>query len=396
MKLAKPGNAEWTRRGLLAALPLAPLAFAASEKGRTLPAEARRYADPATEFPVELMTDPKFSSILPYPYCRAIGKRGAFVLFSSDRGDGMQAFRLELKTGELKQLTEAAALNTSALTILPDDRGFCFLDGNKLKVSSFSGLRERDVYTVPDGWAPGEGLGVSIDGLYVTIVEKSGTRSRIRLIPVAKGGAQTLVEAEGDLRHPLPRPKRASVLYHRDGSLWLVNYDGQNNQKLCPAQPEAGAASWAPDGRTVVYLSAKEKQITMREYTPDSRQDRFIANTTQFISFASNADGSVFVGASRSVASPYVLVLLRSVKRELTVCEHKASNPAMVSPIWSPTSQRIYFQSDRHGKPAICSVVVDKFIEKTNLDDDDREEKPPPRPSVKKTQSTAGVSPSPR
>ncbi len=184
------------------------------------------------------------------------------------------------------------------------------------------------------------------------------------------------------------------MLYHKGDSLWLVNYDGQSNQRLCVAQSGAGSAHWAPDGRSVLYLAAKDKTVTLREIVPDTRQDQFVANTTQFISFAPNPDGTVFVGASRSLAAPYVLVLLRSVNRELTLCEHKSSDANLVSPIWSPTSQRIYFQSDRHGKAAICSVVLDKFIERTNLDGDDPD-KPPP-PSARKKQSPAGVSPGQR
>ena len=101
-------------------------------------------------------------------------------------------------------------------------------------------------------------------------------------------------------------------------------------------------------------------------------QDKLVAPTSQFVSFGRNADGSVFVGASGSLASPYVLVLVRSVRRELTLCEHKSSDPALVAPIFSPTSQRIYFQSDRHGKAAIYSVVLDKFLEKTETDEDQK------------------------
>jgi oligogalacturonide lyase len=52
-------------------------------------------------------------------------------------------------------------------------------------------------------------------------------------------------------------------------------------------------------------------------------------------------------------------------RRELTMCEHGASDPATVAPIFSPNSQRIYFQSDREGKHAIYMVRVDKFVEET-------------------------------
>ena len=38
----------------------------------------------------------------------------------------------------------------------------------------------------------------------------------------------------------------------------------------------------------------------------------------------------------------------------------------MVAPIFSPDSQRIFFVSDRHGKPAVYTVKVDKLVEKTD------------------------------
>ena len=93
-----------------------------------------------------------------------------------------------------------------------------------------------------------------------------------------------------------------------------------------------------------------------------------IAKTSQFISAAANADASVFAGASRSKASPYVLILLRSVKRELTLCEHRASDPGMVEPVFSPDSQSIFFVSDRHGKAALYRVHVERFVEETPED----------------------------
>jgi oligogalacturonide lyase len=63
-----------------------------------------------------------------------------------------------------------------------------------------------------------------------------------------------------------------------------------------------------------------------------------------------------------------VLILLRITRRELTLCEHKASQPELTSPIFSPDSQKIYFQSDREGKPAIYCVHVEKLVEKTEVE----------------------------
>ena len=132
-----------------------------------------------------------------------------------------------------------------------------------------------------------------------------------------------------------------------------------------------GEALWIPSGRTFVYLHIPEdpkELITLREHAPDEGTDTLLAKTSQFVSASPNADASVFAGASRSRASAYVLILLRAARRELTLCEHRASDPGMVQPVFSPDSQNVSFVSDRHGKPAIYQVHVGRFVEETGPD----------------------------
>ncbi len=74
----------------------------------------------------------------------------------------------------------------------------------------------------------------------------------------------------------------------------------------------------------------------------------------------------MFVGASGSKASPYLLLLIRAGKRELTLAEHRASDAALVNPIFAPNSQFVVFVSDRHGKPAIYWIAVDKLVSETD------------------------------
>jgi oligogalacturonide lyase len=211
-------------------------------------------------------------------------------------------------------------------------------------------------------------MGLSGDGLYAAVVEKNDAIYRLRLIRMTDGAAATIVQASEEMRDPQPRPRRASVLYRRGKSLWIANYDGQQNYPLRLAEGETSAATWSPDGRAILYLNypADPRRLhNIREYTPDAIEDKAVADTTQFVAFERNADASVFAGASGSKASPHVLLLVRAVKRELTLCEHRASDPAMVSPVFSPNSQHVYFVSDRDGKPAIYSVAVEKLVEET-------------------------------
>jgi len=173
--------------------------------------------------------------------------------------------------------------------------------------------------------------------------------------------ATTLAEAEEEMSDPITRPKRASVLYRRGGGLYLANFDGKQNYRLRVSEGGVSQAMWSPDGRSVLYLNAS----AIREFVPDSNADRAVAQTSQFASFARNGDASVFVGAGGSKVSPYVMLLVRAVKRELTLCEHRASDPAMVTPMFSPNSQQVFFNSDLHGKKAIYRMDVQKLVAAT-------------------------------
>ncbi len=295
------------------------------------------------------------------------------MLYASDRGGTVQAYRMDLKPGQSRGLTDAKNLEPWSLTMTPDERNFCYLDGQSLLMGSLGGGRVREVYKAAGGQEFGRGFSLSEDGLYAALVERKTGNSKLRLIAMRNGSAQTLAESSELISDPLPRPRRAGMLYRRgDDELWLVNFDGAQNRKLHIAAGSLGNAVWSPDGRTVLYLNfpADKKQLNnVRECTPDTNEDKLVSKTSQFVSFSRNSDASVLVGASGSKASPFVLLLVRAVKRELTLCEHRATDPRTVTPVFSPNSQRIFFQSDRDGKSAIYSMVVDKLVEETETEE---------------------------
>jgi len=360
-------SAAPSRRYILAALAGLP---ALAQRTRTVASALFHYTDPATEFPVTRLTDPMYVSRLPAHYGRALARRGNYMIYASDMSGRMDAYRMDLKSGISHQFTDVDGLDPESLTFTADEREVCCLAGGRLLAVNAGNSRMREVYRAPDGYAMGTGMSISEDGLYATLVEKQGTdRWRLRLVRAANGMATTLAEANEEMRDPIPRPRRASVLYRRGTGLWLANYDGQKNYRLRLADGEIGPFTWSPDGRSILYLNypADSHHLhNIREFTPDLNQDAAVADTTQFAAFERNADASVFVGASGGKATPYVLLLIRAVKRELTLCEHRASDPAMVSPIFSPNSQRIFFTSDREGKPAIYSMQVEKLVEETD------------------------------
>jgi len=362
----------YSRRFFLAAIPGVCYAATTTGKGSVLPSVVYRYADPSTEFPVFRLTDPEHTSALPPHYARAVSRKGNFLLYSSDASGGMQAYRLDLKTGLARLLTDAENFKPACFTLLADERSFCYADGGRLYLSSLTSLRPRQVYQAQEGFQP-TGLSITDDGLSAALVEQKGSHYRLQWIRMLDGMATTLAEVDEELTDPTPRPRRASVLYRRAGGVWLANTigtqnAGKQNYRLKLADGQALSATWSSDGRTVLYLNVPpdpHKLRNIREFTPDTNDDKAISNTTQYACFERNADGSVFVGASASKASPHVLLLVRAVSRELTLCEHRASNPVMVSPIFSPNSQNVFFTSDQHGKPAIYRIAVDKLVAAT-------------------------------
>jgi oligogalacturonide lyase len=355
-----------TRRDLifLAAAPLA----AQSRKATQFPSDWRRYADPSTEFEVHRLTDPAYTSLLPAHYNRSVARRSAFLLFSCDRSGSPQVFRMDLKGGATEQVTDVEGLDPASLALLPDSRSACYFAGRTLHLATIAGGRDRELYTVPPGWERCEGLSVRGDGGAALFGEQRDGVSRLRTVALPRGTPGTILEGRFEVQHPLFRPVRAQVLYRQgDSGLSLVNTDGQQNRALKVAPGKIGPANWAPNGRTILYLRFPEDRTQLneiREHTPDSNTDALVAKTSQFVHLGFNADTSVFVGASRNAASPTLLLLLRITRRELTLCEHKSSQPETVAPFFSPDSQTIFFQSDRHGKPAIYSIRVDKLVEK--------------------------------
>jgi oligogalacturonide lyase len=188
------------------------------------------------------------------------------------------------------------------------------------------------------------------------------------MAPLGRGEARTVVEASFEISDPLMRPQRRQILYRQgDAALWLADSAGQPNRRLKLAPGRVGPANWAPDGSAVLYLHfpADRAQLNaVREYAPDTDTDKLVARTSQYVHFGFNRDTSVFVGASRNAASPAVLIMLRVNGRELTICDHRSSHPESVAPIFSPDAQRLFFQSDRDGKPAIYCVHMERLVER--------------------------------
>lgn len=353
-----------SRRAFLLSLS-APAAIAATGKGNEGPGERQRFLDPTTEFEVVRLTSPEFVSILPSNTGRAVSRNAEFLICGSDRGQGMQAYRIETRSGKTRQLTEYDALEPETMTLAGADRSLYLVDARRILQINLSSLRDR-VVTEIEGESARK-LSVSADGLHLVFAESHGSKTRLRFTPTAKPALKTVAEFEGELAEVGLRPKGPGLFYRRNGTLWLASFDGRENRQLKTAPGEVLEAQWSPGGESILYLVApgSGRLNEVHELTPESESDKFLVKTSQFVRFTANGNASVFLGASGSKAQPTLLLLLRVARRELTLCEHKCSDARLTNPTFAANSQRVFFQTDRHGKMVIYSMTVDRLVDPT-------------------------------
>src|SRR3954451_4390386 len=77
-----------------------------------------KYHDPATEFDVVRLTDPKTTSLLPPAHLHTVTGRNNSLLFCSDQSGTMQPYRVDLKSGEITEAGKASALVSDSLSLL--------------------------------------------------------------------------------------------------------------------------------------------------------------------------------------------------------------------------------------------------------------------------------------
>jgi oligogalacturonide lyase len=350
---------------MLAGVPGCLLASVSSpKKAKPLPrvGEFYRFLDPITETPVVRLTNPASSSFLPAPTNRFVSIKERFLVFSSNRAGALAPFQVDLHNGTLTQLAKPRKLVAESLCLNAKGNAIYLLDGESLQEITLANRKQR---ILADGVSSFCELGAAPASQPSFVVVRQG---RLETLP---GDGRALAE---DIENVcLARPGGRGSLFVKQVSpgerqFWYATLQ-QTAEPILLARGKVTNPIWTRDGQQLLFLREVAQSATIaseiRAVNPENRTEQRVARTTQFAAFSPNADTSVFVGASKSKAQPTVLLLVAAVQREFTLCEHRASHPAAVSPVFSPDSKRVYFQSDHEGKSALYSVNVEQLVEST-------------------------------
>ncbi|MGH9620827.1 MAG: TolB family protein [Bryobacteraceae bacterium] len=346
-------HAGITRRALLALLPGV---LAARKRRPRMHGAFVAFVDPATEAWVLRLTALSSASVLPAPQNRFISSRRRFLLFSSDRSGAMAPFRLDLHSGRLHRLAETRHLAIRSLYLDPKERWAYFVDSGVLKKAD---VRGHKTHTVAEGVSA---FGMSDSGSVFIVAKQKRLFHLNSRQPIAEDAAFG----------PLVSPDGTGCLFGREArksrEFWYVPLAPLGKPKLL-ASGRIWNPFWSPRGKSLMFLRDVETKRAVlseiHEVNPETGAERKLDPTSEYAAFAPNADASVFIGASRSMVQPNIILLLRSMAREMTLCEHGARHPACVSPVFSADSRWIFFQSDREGKSALYAMDVEKFVSPT-------------------------------
>jgi dipeptidyl aminopeptidase/acylaminoacyl peptidase len=253
-------------------------------------------------------------------------------------------------------------LAPDSLCLDPKERWVYLLDGGRLKrVEVGKKEMKKQAETITDEVAS---FCIAPGGT-IFLIRSSGQLQRIE-----NAETTTLADSASPNGTCLAQPRGPGCLFVRTSStreFWFASGNTSGAKPVLLAKGGVSSPCWSPDGQSLLFLrdivTPSATLAEIHQVGLDGTGERCVAPTSQFASFSTNFDGSVFVGASRSKAQPNVVLLLRSAKRELTLCQHHASHPGAVSPAFSPDARRVYFQSDEDGKPAIYSVNVELLVE---------------------------------
>jgi oligogalacturonide lyase len=357
-----------TRRAMLAGLPGCALAsIPSAKKAKPLPrsGEFFRFLDPLTETPVVRLTSIGSNSFLPAPANRFVSVKDRFLVFSSDRAGALAPFQVDLHNGILTQLARCRRLAPDSLCLNRRQNALYFLDEDSLQEVTLANRKSRTLAQGVSSFCE-FGHGSGTDAAFAVV--------RQRRLEMLSGDEDRAPLAEDVENFCLARPGGQGCLFTRaantdEREFWYVPFPARAAKAILLVKGKVTNPLWTPDGQALLFLREVPRSnfaaSEIHAVIPEAPVERCLARTSQFAAFSPNADGSVFVGASRSKAQPTVLLLLAAVQRELTLCEHRASRAAAVSPVFSPDSKRVYFQSDHEGKSALYSVNVEKLVEST-------------------------------
>jgi TolB protein len=197
------------------------------------------------------------------------------IVFSSTRTDHDQIFSKasQGRADTLRQLTSSDTHMAYEPSFAPDGQSIVFEshrvneEGNgqlrllKVGAAEAEELTDRDEDCRQPNWSPAGDL--------IVYQKKDDDQWDLWLYEIRSKQHRRLTQGDGDKTDATFSPDGRWVLYSADNSnlkhaaLFAISVDGKRNFQVTNGGVYDGAASWSPDGKTIVFESAAERPLPL-------------------------------------------------------------------------------------------------------------------------------------
>jgi oligogalacturonide lyase len=378
-------------------------------KVTSIKSEIKEYKDPKTGARVIQLTSNGSNNNHPYFTTESFMWDGAdFPLFISDRSGLYQWYMLDMKRGNIIQLTAGAKLDTNMGCVARNGKFFYF-DGPVLHYLNLETWEDRELNHVPPGFSPSN-PDCSADGHYVTfsyhqIVPTSTARNVIystmqenyfqhpqsvvmRVDSAAALGAATALACWGEVQwisHSLIHPTQPNlVLFAHEGGhecvkqrMWMVDVDQKRARTATPLYRQQIGDScvhefFTRQGEIGFQYTIIHEDGTMEEFNAFVRADGTWIRQYRYPDrrpghYQSNADNSVCVGdcayfnPQDDDGNKYLALMTHGngVVNQTRLAWHGTSWKTQEShphPHFSPDDRWVIYNSDCDGKYNVYMV----------------------------------------
>ena len=355
-------------------------ARAFGQVGKVYPSEGKAYTDEKTGREVVMLTTHPATDDKMYQTHPSWTADGAYIVFKSDRSGSTQLFAFSEKDGTITQLTDGGMnLGTASVgrlrnnIFLMRDSKLVALDIDKV-VGGAPESAETVIAEMPVGLVPSSALSQSADGLLLGFMARVDEKDRwvIMTINVKDGSAKTVFESDFKLGHlqfspaPQTNPTTAGtwIMYcHETGGdadqrTWIINTAERKPIPFYREQPDEWVTHevWSPDGAGAYFTRWQPVKSVMYVSKADF-SSRVLGDGPYWhvgVSRAGDAitcdmmDGRIF-HIPATGGDPVLLT-----------AGHRNRNSAHPHPSFSPTGDRVLFNSNRNGSPDLFTVRVKK------------------------------------
>jgi oligogalacturonide lyase len=313
------------RREFLGALAVSTSTKAAG-RGEWFPAERRKYTDEVTGREIWQATTVKDNYNL-YFSCQSFTKSSRGLVFVSYRTGKSELFMMDMKSGRLRQLTEAQT-GVGYATVCQQTNSICYADNNAVWWLNIDTLETRKIYQVPAGYRS-DSLSVDDAGRYAVFgITKSldkpvsplqTNHSQVIRVRSDGSGSEMLYEENYWISHVLVNPRDAdTILFCHEGGwniveqrMWTVHAKtGKLTKIRVEETPEisVGHEYWTENGAAVGYHGSYKGRQWVGRVNKDGTNMREWTLTAPTGHSSASEDGR-FIAGDGNIDFPYLTLV---------------------------------------------------------------------------------------